>query len=245
MHAPDYLRYLDETADQLCSDTRARMTTEYEVITEGFKLLNSTFHALAGFSETDSCSDDLLKSARTTLALRMTNCLQAALILAERDLALESLSLCRDALEAAYMWKYLEIKPSAVSNWFDSGTSESRGTGFAGVLRQTGDYDAVYPTYRFLCKFCHPSGMTFYFEITVNPSDYLFSRRQLCFAMILFVAERFINEVTDLFANRFFREDAPCRKWAEKAKAMRRRLYEQFQKNFCGALARAAQGVTN
>lgn len=77
MHAQSYLAFLDETGDKIRTLVRSQLAEEVEVITEGLKLCSSVFHGLAGFCEQDQNSTDYLKSARTTLALRVLMNLQS------------------------------------------------------------------------------------------------------------------------------------------------------------------------
>src|SRR5437773_1082539 len=126
MDGKSYLQILDETCARLSAETRSRLELQNELITEGFKLLNSVFHALCGFSEQDIGGSDLSKSARTTLALHISKTLQAAFILQERDMTAQGMSLCRNALEAAYVWRYLEENPESAANWLDVTCDDTR-----------------------------------------------------------------------------------------------------------------------
>jgi hypothetical protein len=56
MDGQDYLRQLDDTCSRLSIETRSRLAAENEIITEGFKLLNSIFHALHRFSRQDKAA---------------------------------------------------------------------------------------------------------------------------------------------------------------------------------------------
>lgn len=241
-HAKGFLEILDRTAFQFVAETRSGLAAEYEVIAEGLKLVNSVFHALVGYSAQDEASDDQLKSARTTIALRLSKTLQAAMILQERDMTADSLSLCRDALEAAFVWKYIEAHPGSALRWFDSTYGREDEFGFARVVRATGDYDDVYGLYQFLCKFCHATGMTFWTGLSIEPSDYSMGFRRFCCACILTVVRRYLASVIGVFAGRLFDTDDVFIEWQVKARKAELRLRERFSNDLQAALAHCRVG---
>ena len=232
MNAESYLQALDVTSSRLSDETRALLHAENEVVTEGFKLLNSVFHALCAYSEDDGASDDLLKSARTTTALRISKTLQAAFVLQERDMTAESLSLCRDALEAAFAWKYLEMNPKSVRHWFNAAWQREDEFSFARIVGATGDRARVYELYSLLCKFCHPTGMTFSVGVSIEPSNYSMGWRKLCCGCILVVTRRYIEAVLSMYGGHLFHTDVPALVWQERARVTAVRLFDGFSEDF-------------
>lgn len=228
-HGPRYLSFLDETASKFRRRTRAHFGGEIEVITEGFKLLSSIFCGLLGFSEVDNEADNNLKSARTTLAIRVLTNLQAGYILQEAGFVEECLSLCRDALEATYTLKYLERHPAKADAWFKTAFERDNDLGFKRMVEDLGDTE-VYRDYVSLCKHTHATGMAYWNHISLGPEWDLRKHKEAYFWLVR-VMYLYVNMFLDVFSGKVFSCDDVSRKYVLRCKQLMRSLAKEMHED--------------
>jgi hypothetical protein len=168
--------------------------------------------------------------------LHISKTLQAAFILQERDMTSQSMALCRNALEAAYVWRHLENNPNSTKIWFDIESDDGRTFRFPKLLQSTeGDRKAL-SLYRLLCKYSHPSGMVFWSGVSISPSDYSIAHRCLSCVFILKVTNRFLCVVQEQFPNQLFRNDKAILDWQNRAKPVAEQLQSDFERKVEEAL---------